>query len=167
MISRNLTCLTLGLVLSLWLADLHAQSSANYEIARSVMSGGGGASTSTNFDLAGTFGQPSTVGASDSSSYSLGSGFWGATVRIFTVAIQSITYNIAEGARITWHSIAEASYTVEFTDSLRAAWTAIATPLTGTGGLMQWLDAGIETGTPPTAAGILKRFYRLSGELGN
>ena len=139
-----------------------AQSSASYEIVRSVLSGGGGRSTSASFDLTGTLGQPSTVGVSESSSYNLGSGFWGATVKLFTVAIQSITYSIAEGARITWHSIADASYTIEFTDSLRAAWTELST-LTGTGGLMEWLDDGTETGTPPSASGVLSRFYRLSG----
>lgn len=29
---------------------------------------------------------------------------------------------------------------------------------------MEWLEDGSETGTPPTAAGILKRFYRLRGQ---
>ncbi|NQT84950.1 hypothetical protein HQ563_18190, partial [bacterium] len=66
--------------------------------------------------------------------------------------------------RITWHSIAEATYTIEFTDKRTAGWTAIATPLTGTGGLMEWLDDGTETGTSPTASGVLKRFYRLGGQ---
>ncbi|NQT83834.1 hypothetical protein HQ563_12465, partial [bacterium] len=134
MISRNLICLAIGLMLSLWLTDAHSQSSSSYEITKSVMAGGGTTSTSASYSLTGILGQPSPVGVSESPSFSLGSGFWGATVRMFTVAIQSITYNIAEGARITWHSIAEATYTIEFTDKLTAGWTAIATPLTGTGG---------------------------------
>jgi hypothetical protein len=62
-----------------------------------------------------------------------------------------------------WHSIADASYTIEFADSLKAAWSELST-LTGTGGLMEWLDDGTETGTPPTAGSVLKRFYRLSGQ---
>jgi hypothetical protein len=140
-----------------------AQSSASYELTKSVMSGGGTTSTSASYSLTGTFGQPSPVQVSESDSFSLGSGFWGATVKLFTVAIQSITYNIAEGARITWQSIADASYTIEFTESLKAAWTELST-LAGTGGLMEWLDDGTETGTSPTAAGILRRFYRLSGQ---
>ncbi|NQT83453.1 hypothetical protein HQ563_10535, partial [bacterium] len=148
MISRNLIYLTLGLMLSLWLIEAHAQSSASYEITRSVMSGGGTTSTSASYSLTGTFAQPSPVDVSESSSFTLGSGFWGATVKLFTVTIESISYGVTEGARITWHSIAEATYTIEFTDKLTAGWTAIATPLTGTGGLMQWLDAGTETGTP-------------------
>jgi len=163
MISRNLICLTLGLTLSLWLTDAHSQSSASYEITKSVMSTGGGRSTSASYSLTGTCGQPSPVHVSESESYNLGSGFWGATVKLFTVAIQSITYNIAEGARIAWHSIADATYTIEFTDSLRAAWPELST-LAGTGGLMEWLDDGTETGISPTASGVLKRFYRLRGE---
>ena len=127
------------------------------------MSGGGTTSTSASYELIGTFGQPSPVEVSDGAGYSLGSGFWGATVKLFTVAIENISYAIADGARITWQSIADASYTIEFTDGLLAAWTELST-LTGTGGLMEWLDDGTETGTPPTAAGILKRFYRLRGQ---
>ena len=140
-----------------------AQSSASYELTKSVMSGGGTTSTSASYSLTGTFRQPSPVQVSESDSFSLGSGFWGATVKLFTVAIRNISYNIAEGARITWHSIADASYTILFTDNLRAAWTELST-LTGTGGLMEWLDDGTETGSPPTAGSVLKRFYHLRGQ---
>ena len=149
-----------------WLAAMGnaaAQSSASYEITKSVMSGGGTTSISASYSLTGTFGQPSPVAVSDSESFSLGSGFWGATVKLFTVAIENITYGIADGARITWQSIADASYTIEFTDSLLAAWTELST-LTGTGSLMEWLDDGTETGSPPTLGSVLKRFYRLRGQ---
>jgi len=139
------------------------QSSASYELTRSVMSGGGATSTSASYELTGTLGQPSPVDVSDSASYSLGSGFWGATVRMFTVAVESITYSIAEGARIAWHSIGGASYTVYFTEDLMSVWTALSS-FTGTGSLMEWLDDGSETGSSPTASGALKRFYRLSGQ---
>ncbi|MDP2899049.1 MAG: hypothetical protein Q8Q12_21135 [bacterium] len=139
------------------------QSSASYELSRSVMSGGGTTSTSASYELTGTLGQPSPVDVSDSANYNLGSGFWGATVRLFSVAIESISYSIAEGVRVAWLSIAGASYTVYFTEDLMDVWTALSS-FTGTGNLMEWLDDGGETGTPPTAAGILMRFYRLSGE---
>jgi hypothetical protein len=65
--------------------------------------------------------------------------------------------------RVAWQSIAGASYTVYFTDDLMDVWMALSS-FTGTGSLMEWLDDGGETGTPPTAANILRRFYRLSGE---
>jgi hypothetical protein len=140
-----------------------AQSSASYELTRSVMSGGGTTSTSASYELTGTLGQPSPVDVSDSANYNLGSGFWGATVKLFTVAIESISYSIAEGVRVAWQSIAGASYTVYFTEDLMDVWTTLSS-FTGTGSLMEWLDDGAETGTPPTAAGILKRFYRLGGQ---
>jgi hypothetical protein len=54
-----------------------AQSSASYELTRSVMSGGGTTSTSASYELTGTFGQPSPVEVSESPSSSVGSGFWG------------------------------------------------------------------------------------------
>jgi hypothetical protein len=140
-----------------------AQSSASYEFTRSVMSGGGTTSTSASYELTGTLGQPSPVDVSDSANYNLGSGFWGTTVKLFSVAIESISYSIAEGVRVAWQSIAGASYTVYFTEDLMDVWTALSS-FTGTGSLMEWLDDGGETGTPPTAASILKRFYRLSGQ---
>jgi len=145
--------------------NVFSQSSASYEITKSVMSGGGGRSSSASYEMTGTLGQPSPVDVSDSTSYSLGSGFWGATVRLFTVAIESISYSIAEGVRIAWQSVAGATYTIEYADalSLSTIWKTLSA-LAGTGGLMQWLDDGTQTGTPPTAASVLKRFYRLSGQ---
>ncbi len=141
------------------------QNSASYEITRSVMSGGGTTSTSASYSVTGTFGQPSPVEVSESPSFSVGSGFWGATVRLFTVAIETISYSIAEGVRITWQSIADATYTIYYTDalSLSTVWNDLS-PLTGAGGLMEWLDDGSETGTHPS--GLLKRFYRLRGQPG-
>ena len=161
--SRNLLLSVILVVCMAAMGNAAGQSSATYELARSVMSGGGTTSTSTSYSLTGTFGQPSPVDASDSPNYNLGSGFWGATVRMFTVAVESISYSIAEGARIAWYSIAGASYTVYFTDNLMDVWTALSS-FTGTGSLMEWLDDGSETGTSPTAASILKRFYRLNGQ---
>jgi hypothetical protein len=159
----NLLLCTIVLACIAATGDAAGQSSASYELTRSVMSGGGTTSTSASYSVTGTFGQASPVDVSDSASYNVGSGFWGATVRMFTVAIESISYSIAEGVRVAWQSIAGASYTVYFTDDLMDVWTALSS-FTGTGSLMEWLDNGTETSTPPTAAGVLKRFYRLSGQ---
>ncbi|NQT84091.1 hypothetical protein HQ563_13780 [bacterium] len=165
MILRTVAAFAFTALVFAWVVDADAQSSASYQIGRSVMSGGGARSTSASYSLTGTLGQPSPVDVSESESYNLGSGFWGARVKLFTVAIESVSYSIAEGVRITWQSIADASYTIYYTDalSLSTVWTAIST-LPGTGGLMDWLDDGSEAGTPPTAASVLKRFYKLSGQ---
>jgi len=161
--TRNaIPCVVLAVSLAA-LGSAAAQSSASYKLTRSVMSGGGTTSTSASYSVTGTLGQPSPVEVFESPSFSVGSGFWGATVKLFTVAIESISYSVAEGARITWHSIAGANYTLYFTNDLMAVWTALSS-FTGTGGLMEWLDDGGETGTPPTAASVLMRFYRLSGQ---
>jgi hypothetical protein len=77
--------------------------------------------------------------------------------------IESISYSTTEGVRITWHGVAGISYTIYFADSLAGTWNALSA-LTGAGSLMEWLDDGTETGTPPTATGVLKRFYRLGGQ---
>jgi len=162
---RSIPALALTALVLAWVGNAHGQSSASYEIARSVMSAGGGRSTSASYSLTGTLGQPSPVDVSESDSYNLGSGFWGATVRLFTVAIEDISYSIAEGVRITWHSIADATYTVCFSDnylSFSTIWKTLS-PLTGTGGLMEWIDEGTEIGTHPGGEGVLKRFYRLMG----
>ena len=161
--SRNVFLCVIFVIGMVTTGNAAGQSSASYELTRSVMSGGGMTSTSASYELTGTLGQPSPVEVSESPSFSVGSGFWGATVRLFSVAIESISYSIAEGVRVAWQSIAGASYTVYFTEDLMDVWTALSS-FTGTGSLMEWLDDGGETGTPPTAAGILMRFYRLSGE---
>jgi len=164
-IARNVLVIVTVVVCLTAAGNAFAQSSASYEITKSVMSGGGGRSTSGSYALTGTFGQPSPVDVSDSTSYSLGSGFWGGMVKMFTVAIQRISYSIAEGVRITWQSIAGATYIVEYADalSLLTIWKALS-PLTGTGSLMEWLDDGTETGSHPATPGLLKRFYRLLGQ---
>ena len=101
MIPRSTTIIALGMLLLACVNDAEGQSSDSYEITRSVISSGGGRSSSVSYELTGTLGQPSPVEASESESYNVGSGFWGGMVRAFTVAIQSISYSIAEGVRIT------------------------------------------------------------------
>ena len=163
---RNLIVLAVTTALLGFTGYAAAQSSASYELTRSVMSGGGTTSTSASYELTGTLGQPSPVEVSDGANYNLGSGFWGATVRMFTVAIESISYSIAEGVRVAWQSIAGAKYNIEYSDewlSLSTVWNALST-LTGTGGLMEWLDDGTETSAHPGLASVLKRFYRLVGQ---
>jgi hypothetical protein len=162
MVLRIMLIVAVGTTVLGQIGDAGAQASSSYEIVQSVIGAGGGRSSSDTYKLAGTLGQPSFAVCCRSASYSLVSGFWGGMVRTFSVAIDSLSYSLAEGARITWHSTAGATYTVYFTNSLTDAWKALVT-LAGTGGLMEWLDDGTETGTPPTAAVVLKRFYRLSG----
>lgn len=60
-------------------ADLNTAppSSANYRLARSVMSMGGGTKTSSSYVLRGTSGQPFATGLRTSSNYRLNSGYWG------------------------------------------------------------------------------------------
>jgi hypothetical protein len=77
--------------------------------------------------------------------------------------IESISYDVTEGVRITWQSLAGTSYTVYFADGLATTWNTVLT-LTGTGGQMEWLDDGTQTGTPPTSVDTLRRFYRLGGQ---
>ena len=165
MISKRIAAIAIATLLLAWIGDAHGQSSPSYEIARSVMSGGGGRSTSATYSLTGTLGQPSPVGGSGSQSYNLGSGFWGGMVKAFTVAIQNISYAIADGVRITWQSVADATYTIYYADtlSLPTVWNFLSETF-GTGALMQWLDDGMETGTHPS--GIVRRFYRILGEPG-
>ncbi|NQT84939.1 hypothetical protein HQ563_18135 [bacterium] len=164
-ILRSSPILAAAALLLAWGCKASAQTSASYQITRSVISNGGGRCASASYDLTGTLGQPSPTEASESESYNLGSGFWGGMVRLFSVAIESISYSLAEGVRITWQSIADVTYTIYYTDALNLStiWNDLS-PVTGTGGLMEWLDDGSETGTHPSD--LLKRFYRLGGEPG-
>ena len=51
-------------------------SSTSYRISTSVISGGGGSMSSTNFHSASTLGQPSALGETSSLSYIAATGFW-------------------------------------------------------------------------------------------
>ena len=86
-------------------------------------------------------------------------------VRFFAVPLRSISCTITGEVRITWQSIAEVKYTFFVTDALAplTRWTQLSTS-TGTGGLMEWLDDGSETGTSPMNSAVLRRFYALRGE---
>lgn len=160
---RNAVVLAFTTLPLAWVGNTHGQSSASYEITCSVMSGGGGRSSSASYSLTGTLGQPSPVEASEGDTYNLGSGFWGGMVKMFTVAMESISYGVAEGVRITWQSIAGATYTVYYTEDLMAVWEWLA-DLGGTGAPMEWTDDGTLTPAHPGEPYILKRFYRVKGE---
>ena len=80
-----------------------------------------------------------------------------------TTAIESISYSITEGVRITWQSVPGASYTLYFADvplSLSTAWNPLST-WPGTGNLMEWTDDGSETNTHPADPHVRNRFYGL------
>lgn len=51
-------------------------SSANYILEKSVMASAGNASSSSNYSLGSTLGQPSAIGISFSTGYQLVAGFW-------------------------------------------------------------------------------------------
>jgi len=158
-IVRCVTAFAMATLLLGWLSEAEGQP---YEIPRYVIAGGGGHSASGSYALHGTIGQP-WVDFSASAGYGVGSGFWGGFAGLFTVAIESISYSVAQGVRITWQSVAGATYTVYYTESLPAVWQALQT-LAGTGGLMDWFDNGSLTGKHPGSPGVLRRFYRLRGE---
>ena len=65
------------LLLSFFSSNVHAEmSSTNYRITSTVMSGGGGAMSSANFNIVFTAGQPGPPGSISSSDYQINSGFW-------------------------------------------------------------------------------------------
>ena len=71
------TILILILVALLCAATLFAQpqQSENFRITKSVLDAGGGASSSANFQLVSAFGQPTPIGVSSSTNFTLHAGF--------------------------------------------------------------------------------------------
>jgi len=55
---------------------VYGQSSAHYKIETSIISGGGGDGSSTNYDLSSTLAQPSGIGISFSNNYDNYTGSW-------------------------------------------------------------------------------------------
>jgi hypothetical protein len=76
-ITKNIQAMLLATVtLLLGTSRALAQSSANYDLSRNTVDGGGATSASAGYGLNGTIGQPDAGGEFTSSSYSLTGGLW-------------------------------------------------------------------------------------------
>jgi len=73
---RMISIALLGWVLTLAGGPALAQSSENYAVKPSVISGGGHKTASLNYTLLSTIGQSSAIGISSSDSYLHYAGFW-------------------------------------------------------------------------------------------
>ena len=65
---------------------VYAQSSPHYILKTTVISGGGDYSSSTNYTLISTIGQPSAIGLSSSDNYVNHAGFW------YTVGLRQMLF---------------------------------------------------------------------------
>jgi hypothetical protein len=105
--------LVLLLLSAVSLSFAQPQQSANFKITKSVIDGGGGASTSTNFRLTSAYGQPTPVGAGSSSNFVLYSGFLspsfspGSLNPIDDLVIQRV--GITNDVKLTWNPISGAT----------------------------------------------------------
>ena len=75
--------LALTVVMLMAVPIMAGMSSANYQIPNDVISGGGSAMSSANYQLVGTIGQSSPLGAATSTSYTNYPGFWQADECVF------------------------------------------------------------------------------------
>ncbi|HFC12227.1 MAG TPA: hypothetical protein ENJ56_05230 [Anaerolineae bacterium] len=74
---KLLTLLLFGLILGLFVVQVGAQSSANYNVGWHVIAGGGGSVASANYRVDGTIGQGiAATDAASSASYRVSSGYW-------------------------------------------------------------------------------------------
>ncbi|MBK6911335.1 MAG: hypothetical protein IPH10_10485 [bacterium] len=105
-----------ALVLLFLPALLWAQSqSENFTLTKSVIDAGGGASSSTNFNLVSAFGQPTPVGVQSSESFTLYAGFLTPLLSVSPLSpIQRLVIKEAQpDAVLNWEAIAGAgSYSV-------------------------------------------------------
>jgi hypothetical protein len=65
---------------------VYTQSSPNYILKSTVVSGGGDYSSSTNYGLISTIGQPSAIGLSSSDNYVNHAGYW------YTVGLRQMLF---------------------------------------------------------------------------
>ena len=69
-------CLIIAVLILICTGMVYASSSPNYQIKSDVISGGGGAGSSTNYDLSATIGQATPITISSSTTYANFAGFW-------------------------------------------------------------------------------------------
>jgi len=74
--------------------------------------------------------------------------------------IESMT-RLQKVVRIVWHSEPDVKYTVSFSEHPSDTGKAVST-VGGTGGLVEWIDDGTETGVNPDDPRVLRRYYRIS-----
>ena len=98
-------------ILAAFVATLTAQSGGTFQIAKSVIGGGGGQATGGTFVLDGTVAEPVSGVTSTGGTFELGSGFWGAG----GVAVAS-SFTV-EGHVVTADSRGLRSATVSMTSS--------------------------------------------------
>jgi hypothetical protein len=83
---KNRSIIIFLLVLLIPTGLVYAQSSPNYILKSTVVSGGGDYSNSTNYSLISTIGQPSAIGISSSDNYVNHAGFW------YTVGLRQMLF---------------------------------------------------------------------------
>jgi len=128
------------------LPAVNAQSSARFNVTRSVIAGGGTTpSTSARFQLSGTVAQP-LAAVPSSARFSIQGGFWIVPAPIIfgpTVAGTNFLVSIQSELGKT--------YTVQYLNALGSTWQSLPT-VAGTGGIITLTNGG---------AGVGQRFYRL------
>ena len=83
------------------------QQSENFRMTKSVLDGGGGASSSTNFQLVSAFGQPTPVGMQSSANFVLYAGFLEPSFQISPISPIQHLVILREGTdmRLWWEPI--------------------------------------------------------------
>ncbi|MBL0062620.1 MAG: hypothetical protein IPP40_14325 [bacterium] len=90
-------------------------SSENFTLTKSVIDAGGGASSSTNFNLVSAFGQPTPIGVQTSANFTLHAGFLTPLLAVSPLSpIQHLVIKESQpNAILNWESISGAgSYSV-------------------------------------------------------
>ena len=83
---RLVVIIALGLLLTISVTSISAQTGGGYDLTWSTIDGGGGSSAGGGYHLIGTLGQPDAGTTLSGGGYSLSGGFWGG------VSIESKVY---------------------------------------------------------------------------
>jgi hypothetical protein len=137
----------LTLLLAALSSSAFAQSSARFDIARSVIAGGGTTfSGSARFQLGSTIAQP-LAAVPSSTRFSIQGGFW-----IWPAPIIFAPTKVGNNFILSFQTDPGKTYTVQYTDTLAPPNWQNLPNVTGNG--------AVESVTN-TAPGILQRYYRL------
>lgn len=139
----------LCLILLLVSSTAFAQSSARFNITRSIIADGGTTfSSSARFQLGSTIGQP-LAAVPSSARFSIQGGFWIQPAPIFFAPTESGTNFLVSIQSELGHS-----YTVQYLNALGSNWQNLIT-VTGNGNVITVTNS---------ALGVPQRYFRLIGQ---
>lgn len=116
------SCFRMAVVCCLFAVSGRAQQ---FAVDRLTLAGGGGASTNTNFHLAGTVAQPDATFGVSNGVFSVEGGFWVTAIAVQSLGAPSLRITPSGSSAVLSWNFDYAGFVVEVSDSIRGGWQTL------------------------------------------